>query len=173
MIEKDYIIEAEVDCDPTLETCFIYECDPEAEECTGNPEEDTSYFKKAKRVAANIPLCDPADELCQPFVCGEGEKDCEEILCTEETSEEGDVCNNPEQYVLDNPIEDEEAVECDPSAAEAGESDEECLAAQEGEEVICEEGDEECAAVLEGDEAAEEINAGDSGEIENSADTVE
>ncbi len=137
---KDYIIEAEVDCDPTVETCFIYECDPEAEECTGDPEEDIWYYKIMKRNAANIPLCDPADENCQALVCWEDEKDCEEILCTEETIEEGQVCNDPEQYLLDNPVEEDE-IECDPL-------DEECVEV-EIEDVICEEGEEECEAELE------------------------
>jgi len=119
MIKKDYIIEVEADCDPTLETCFIYECDPEAEECTGDPAEDTSYYKIIKRNAANIPLCDPADENCEALVCPEGEAECEVILCNEETNEEGQVCNDPEQYVIDNSVEDEE-VECE-------EGDEECI----------------------------------------------
>lgn len=122
MIKKDYIIEAEADCDPTIETCFIYECDPAAEECTGNPEEDTSYYKLIRRNAANIPLCDPNDENCEALTCPEGEVECETVLCSDETKEEGQICNDPEQYVLDNPIEDEELTECE-------EGDEGCLAA--------------------------------------------
>lgn len=154
MIQKDYIIEAEADCDPTAETCFIYECDPEAEECTGNPEEDTSYYKIVRRNAANIPLCDPNDENCEALTCPEGEAECETILCSEETAEEGQVCNDPERYVLDNPIEEEEEiVECE-------EGDEECLAAQEESgEVICdEESGEECEEAVN----AESIEEGDS-----------
>lgn len=138
MIQKDYIIEAEVDCDPTLETCFVYECDPEAEECTGDPEEDIYYYKMIRRNAANIPLCDPADENCEALTCPEGEDECEIILCSEETAEEGQVCNDPEQYVLDNPIEEEEVMECE-------EGDEECVVLEENEEeVACEEGEGEC-----------------------------
>ncbi len=149
MLKKDYIIEAEADCDPTLETCFIYECDPEEEECTGDPEEDIWYYKLIKRNAANIPLCDPADENCEALTCPEGEAECEMILCSEETAEEGQICNDPEQYIIDNPVEEEEEVaECDPAAVEAG--DEECSALQEeSAEVACEEGDAECEEGLE------------------------
>lgn len=144
MIKKDYIIEAEADCDPTLETCFVYECDPEAEECTGDPTEDISYYKILRRNAANIPLCDPVDENCEALTCPEGEAECEMVLCSDETKTEEDVCNDPVQYVLDNPVE-EEVVECE-------EGDEECLAAQE-EEVVCDEESEEgCEAA--GDETA-------------------
>jgi hypothetical protein len=107
MLKKDYIIEAEADCDPATETCFVYKCNPQTEECTGNPDEDTSYYKLIRRNASKIPTCDPADENCQPLVCGEGEKDCEEILCTEQTKTPEDVCSNPVQYNLENPAEEE------------------------------------------------------------------
>lgn len=160
VIARDYVIMGQTDCDPTTENCFIYECDPEAGECTGIPEEDTWYYKKVSRKAANIPLCDPNDENCEALVCGEGEEECEEILCSEETMAEGDICSDPETYNAENPVEEE----CkEPSGAEAG-GDEECLTEEESE---CEEGDEEClagesedasveeAACEEGDEACE------------------
>jgi hypothetical protein len=138
-IARDYAIIGQIDCDPTTEKCFIYECDPETEECTGDPEEDTWYYKKINRKAFNIPLCDPNDENCEALVCLEGEEDCEEILCREQTMEEGDVCSDPEIYNAEHPEEEEveceegdeecaseEAAECeDPSGAEAG-GDEEC-----------------------------------------------
>ena len=61
MVVKDYIIETQVSCDPMVESCFIYVCDPEnGEECTGDLEQDTSYYKLLHRNAKNIPLCDPA-----------------------------------------------------------------------------------------------------------------
>lgn len=107
VIKRDYIIEAQVDCDPMNEKCFIYECDPLIEECTGNPKDDTSYYKLIKRNASNIPLCDPASEDCQALVCPEGEKDCEIMFCSEQTKNPEDVCSDPEIYNLENPIVDE------------------------------------------------------------------
>lgn len=154
MLKRDYIIEAEADCDPTTETCFIYECDPSAEECTGNPDEDTSYYKLVRRNASKIPTCNPeADESCQPLVCGEGENDCEEILCTEETKAPEEACNDPVQYNLENPAEEEEEGEGEEAEAieEAqcdSESDEDCLEVEsetvpaEGEALEGEEGEE-------------------------------
>lgn len=155
MIKKDYVIEAQVDCDPYLETCFLWECTPgsivEGEACTGDPESDSWYFKVAKRNASRIPLCDPnTDENCQPMVCEENEPECEEIFCTEENIEEqyAAACNDPVKYTEENPVE-EEAVECE-------EGDKECEAAQETEAAACEEGDIECEAAASETSLAEE-----------------
>lgn len=135
MIKKDYIISSQVDCDPTIEKCFIWQCDPslakgEEDACTGDPEEDSWYYKIANRKAFNIPLCDPEkDETCQPFLCEEGEKDCQETLCDETNVAEGESCNDPEEYIKNNPeeIEDEdgEAVLEGDESAEAEEESEE------------------------------------------------
>lgn len=148
MIKKDYVIEAQTDCDPYAEKCFIWECDPsstvEGEACTGT-EDDIWYFQVARRNAANIPLCDPEkDETCDPWTCGENEADCETEFCAEENMEDqyASACNDPVKYTEENPVE-EEAVECeDPLAGEAG-GDAECEASQE---TICAEGDAECSA---------------------------
>lgn len=153
MIKKDYIISSQVDCDPYAENCFIWECDPdsdvEGEACTGDPEMDIWYYKIADRVAANIPLCDPnEDETCLPFECDIDEADCGETLCDDVTKEEqGAECSgDPEEFLLNNPIEEEEA------ACEEG--DEECEMPEE--EAICEEGDEECEAAAEEETTCEE-----------------
>lgn len=140
MIKRDYIIQAQIDCDPETENCFIWECDPmsleEGEKCTGNPDEDIWYYKILRRNAKNVPDCDPKNEDCTAYVCGEGEKDCAEELCAPENVPNGEECNNPEQYLLENPPESE--------GEECAESDEECLADEEN--IECEAGDEECAA---------------------------
>lgn len=150
MIKKDYVIEAQVDCDPYVDECFVWECDPEStvegEACTGDPESDIWYFNVARRNASKIPLCDPGtDESCDPWTCEENEKDCETVFCEESIMEEqyATACVDPVQFAIDNPIEEEE-VECE-------EGDEECLAI---EEAICEEGDEECLALQESEEVA-------------------
>ncbi|TSC94214.1 MAG: Uncharacterized protein Athens101428_412, partial [Candidatus Berkelbacteria bacterium Athens1014_28] len=81
--------------------------------CTGKPEEDVWYFKVVRRNAGNIPLCDPdADEECEPFLCSEDEKDCEEEFCAEENMENYSAasCNDPAIFSAQNPI--EETDEC-------------------------------------------------------------
>ena len=64
------------------------------------------------------------------MTCEENEKECGEILCDEETKIEQEVeCNDPEQYLLENPIEEEE----EETGEEADASNE------EGEEVSADE----------------------------------
>jgi hypothetical protein len=114
MVVRDYVVEMQTDCDPMSEACFIYVCDPEVEECSGNPEEDTWYYKMFRRNAANIPICDPSEEGCEAYVCAEEEQDCEVILCDETTLAEfdaGDACSDPEAYNLEHPEDGEEMEE--------------------------------------------------------------
>lgn len=140
MIRRDYIIEAQVDCDPYTEACFVWECDPastvEGEACVGDPESDVWYFKVAKRNAGRIPLCDPnTDENCQPMLCEEDEMECEEILCTEDQLEAqyASSCVDPVVFTAENPIEEEAAVESSAEETECAEGDAECAAASESE----------------------------------------
>jgi hypothetical protein len=127
MIKKDYLISAQIDCDPYVEKCFIWNCDPnsvvEGEACTGDPESDIWYYKIFERKAYNVPLCNPDDENCDAYTCAEEEKNCAEILCNEENKvEQGVECNDPEEYTLNNP--EEEEAECEGDDCEAAE--EEC-----------------------------------------------
>ncbi len=126
IIQKDYIIEAQTDCDPYSQRCFIWECDPasvvEGEKCVGDPEEDIWYYNIVRRNASRIPFCDPSDESCTALVCDEGEPECEQIFCTEKNKTEQEAeCNDPEQYTLDNPIEEELTEEDDTSESEGEE----------------------------------------------------
>jgi hypothetical protein len=142
VMRRDYIVQAQIDCDPEMEKCFVWECDPnsavEGEACTGDEESDIWYYKTFRRNAKNIPMCDPNDEDCTAYVCDPSEDDCSEELCTDENVPEGESCNDPEQYLLENPPEEE---------SECAEDDEECLAEKEAAE--CDEGDEECASLEE------------------------
>jgi len=157
-IKRDYIISAEMDCDPLEENCYLWICDPAVDGegyCTGDPEEDTWYYKILNRKAYNIPMCDPSDEECEALMCPEGEADCEILNC-----EEGEEdCVTSEQYLIENPDALEE--ECE-------EDDEECLL-EEGDETECEEGDEEC--LMSQEEGAEEEEMTEEGELieENTA----
>ncbi len=133
MVKKDYVVEAQTDCDPYVEQCFLWECDPESdvdgEKCTGDPEEDSWYFQVIKRNASRIPLCDSAtDENCEALVCGENEPECEYEFCTEENMEDqyASACNDPMKYTEENPVE-EESIECE-------EGDTECESAQQDED---------------------------------------
>ena len=116
VMRQDYIVESQADCDPTSEKCFVYLCDPSTENCTGDVDADTSYYKLSRRKANMIPKCDPTDASCLPFTCGKNETDCEEIFCDAQTVKKGDECNDPQRYVIDHPPVEEENVACDPVA---------------------------------------------------------
>lgn len=137
MIKKDYVIEAQADCDPTTEKCFVSVCDPKKETCTGDEEKDTTYFKKISRLAFNIPLCDPADKECQALVCPEGEKGCTVNFCDEKTKGKDGECSDPEQYNIDHPAVDETATTC-------AEGDTECAAANDA--AACDQATADCSA---------------------------
>ncbi len=104
MVKRDYAIESQADCDPTVERCFVHVCDPDpnvdGDSCTGNLDEDTWYTKNINRIAYNIPNCSQEDKNCTPSVCGIGELGCSYTLCNEGNVPEGDTCNSPQIYNL-------------------------------------------------------------------------
>ncbi len=121
IVAHDYVIEAEADCDPYTEVCFTYVCDPEVgEECTGDPLEDTSYYKIISRNAKNIPLCDPEEEGCEALICPEDEEDCEITFCDPATAAEEMICTDPAAYTLENSIEEDAATGEDEMGGETG-----------------------------------------------------
>jgi len=139
VVFKNYIVEAQADCDPETEKCFFWQCDPnsteEGEACTGDEENDSWYYQLIRRKAYDVPLCNPDDdELCTPMECNpEREEGCEIVFCDEETKIEQEVeCSDPVEYLLNNPIEEE-----DVSGDEIGEE-----SAEGG--VVCDEGDDTC-----------------------------
>ncbi|MFA5986093.1 MAG: hypothetical protein WC819_01940 [Parcubacteria group bacterium] len=119
VIDRGYILVYHDDCDPTVEICYVWECDPDAvdeeEKCTGNPEEDVWYYTHLERLAKNVPECNVDDADCDPFACDDGEEDCGEVTCTEETAKVDEVtCSDPETYINEHPealLEDEEGEE--------------------------------------------------------------
>lgn len=115
VFRRDYTIATEVSCNPETEACFVRTCNPEEEECTGNPEEDTWYYKIISKNAGNIYSCDSSNEACGEVKCEPGEKNCEEILCDAANTGEGETCNDPATYVKPTPAEGEAVLdaECD------------------------------------------------------------
>ncbi|MEI7426185.1 MAG: hypothetical protein WCK16_04670 [Candidatus Moraniibacteriota bacterium] len=111
IVQKNYTIESQVDCDPYVHNCFVWRCDPESivegEGCTGDSKIDTQYYNLVKRIATNIPRCDPdKDENCLPMLCGKSEKKCESIFCVE--NDPLGECSNPIEYAKNNPPEEVE-----------------------------------------------------------------
>lgn len=146
MVKRDYTIQAQIDCDPTTENCFIWHCDPKSltpgDECTGVPDNDTWYYKILFRNAKNIPNCDPKDKSCTAYVCSDGEKDCNVEFCTPQNVKKGEECNDPVKYNIDNPPADNTTnTECAPD-------DQECLdAAAQDNSGECDSTTQDCASV--------------------------
>lgn len=157
VIAKNYLIEAQTDCDPYAQKCFVWECDPasdvDGEKCTGDPEKDIWYYNLVERNASRIPLCDPADENCKALVCGDNEPDCQYIFCDDQTKVAQEVeCSDPVEYTKENPPEEESS----------------------SDEATCEEGDTECEANSAADSSAEEDQcAPDDTECQNAADQTD
>lgn len=105
-IDRSYPVYAEVPCDPVSESCFVYRCNPEEEECTGIPDEDTSYYKKVERRASSLPLCDPNIEGCAVSLCEENASDCTITLCDASDSEA--ECSVVEDFAPDEVESDEQ-----------------------------------------------------------------
>jgi hypothetical protein len=152
MISKNYITEAQADCDPYAQKCFIWECDPqsnvEGEKCTGDPEKDIWYYSLVERNSSKIPLCDPNDENCKALECSENETDCSYIYCDDETKIAQEAqCSDPVEYTKNNPPEEED-VSSDDATCEEG--DTECEATITNEE--CAPDDTECQSATTGDD---------------------
>ena len=104
IIKKNYYIEAQTDCDPRMEVCFVSVCDPATDsECPQAEAERATYYKLIKKKASNIPLCDPNDADCAALDCSD-KTICEETLCDPANPGEGVTCNDPEKYNADNPV---------------------------------------------------------------------
>ena len=171
VVKRNYLVLAETACDPETETCFVYECDPEEGECTGDPEEDTSYYAKIKKKAFNFPECENGE--CPDPVCEEGESDCEVILCDEENKEEWESCNDPEEYKASLEEAEDEEEDGDSGEEDLEEDPEELEEDGDETEEESDEFDEENSAEEDEatDESTEEISAEDTDEElpENSA----
>ncbi len=104
MVQNNFLVKYQTPCDPAVESCFVYECDPEADECTGDPEEDTTYYSLMYRLANNIPACDVEVEgdCDKAYTCPVGEEGCEIVTCNDETSvaEESD-CSDPGDFITE------------------------------------------------------------------------
>lgn len=112
-IYQDFPVTVEAECDPASESCFVYHCDPEFEECTGDPEEDTWYYKRITKQGNMFPVCEGGE--CPEVSCAEDEPACEVEFCDPDGEEE---CSDPEAFLqadMDSEIPtDEPAVESDP-----------------------------------------------------------
>jgi hypothetical protein len=97
-ILMDYPISVQVSCDPSQDQCFVHVCDPDVESCSGNLEEDTSYYKIVNKLASRMLECSGGDDCPEPS-CDTGEIGCEVVFCIDEVAaSHGETCNNPSEF---------------------------------------------------------------------------
>lgn len=98
IVKGHFLVKYKVPCDQTADNCFIHDCDESLDECTGDVEQDTSYYTLMYRLANNIPSCEDDSSNCQEFTeCGDSEEGCRKIFCDESVSQiEGAECSNSE-----------------------------------------------------------------------------
>ena len=107
-VAKDYYITAQADCDPTTQKCFVWKCDPsstvEGEKCTGDATKDTWYYQHVKKMANQIPHCDPdTDDSCKALECDPG-MDCQVTYCDADLAKADQAeCSDPDEYNKENP----------------------------------------------------------------------
>lgn len=123
VIERDFIITAEISCDPEVENCFIWDCDIADEEC------DQSPYKYITKNAKNAPLCDPyTDEGCEELFCSPGEADCEITICSEDELGDEEICSadfdfSGEELDSEDMSGEDENLEMESEASSEGESE--------------------------------------------------
>lgn len=89
VVNRDFMISNEIDCDPETESCFIYDCNLEEypEECEEYP------YKYIYTSAAETEYCDPyASDDCEELTCLEDSEVCEIIECSPDTVSFGESC---------------------------------------------------------------------------------
>ncbi len=97
---RNYSVEMHVPCDPAANTCFVLVCDPEAEECSGDPIQDTTFHSVLDKMAYAIPACDPKEDACMAsLVCNDGEKNCMMSYCEESALEDGERCSDESDII--------------------------------------------------------------------------
>ncbi len=113
VVARDYFVTFEAPCDPEVESCFLYECDPEAvdAECSGDPAEDTYYYKNMQKKAYALRNCVGDPGGCVEATCAEGEEDCMEIQCGSLNANSDGECYGPGLIGEDATMDDDTATD--------------------------------------------------------------
>jgi len=80
-IVRDYLVFANVPCDPVQHSCFI-----------GNGQDTPQYYEKISKKANTIPVCNGWLDQCPELTCVQGDSSCTVEYCQSDT---GDACHGP------------------------------------------------------------------------------
>lgn len=109
VVQKDYQIEAEVSCDPAVESCFHYEpepCSMDDYDCLSLPPEEAYDYKMISKKAATIYACEQTEEKLgcdEELSCVEDEENCFYTTCDPDADEECAVALEEEPEVIAEP----------------------------------------------------------------------
>lgn len=92
VIFRDYFVQISVHCDPSQESCFVYTCNEDSQECSDDSENGIWYYKFVTKKAYTLPDCSKEEFVCRNLSCKEGEKNCIETECDPSEVEEGVSC---------------------------------------------------------------------------------
>lgn len=90
-LDKDFVLIANIPCDPAIESCFRVICDGECDDSMHIVNSDGSPYKKVTMHASYAPEC-LESENCTDFTCPAEDETCTIDTCSEETIEEGEEC---------------------------------------------------------------------------------
>lgn len=83
-VRHNYLVDADVPCNPATERCFVADCTPENDlGC------DTSPYKKVEIRASNAPTC-LEEHTCSSFQCAGPA--CTVTYCSDDALSDGEVC---------------------------------------------------------------------------------
>lgn len=92
-IVRDYNLIAEIECDPSINSCFVWE----------DEDGEIWYYNLIEKKASNVSVCNPHREECEELSCEDDEEGCEIIFCDVNDLDEGEECIGPgliEDYKL-------------------------------------------------------------------------
>lgn len=91
-VNDNYVLLANVACDPEVESCFVWDCDLDEPDC------DRSSYKKVEILASEAPAC-LEEHGCENFSC-DYSSSCKVIECADVYLEEWEICIMPEPSAI-------------------------------------------------------------------------
>ena len=101
IVHKNFYIDVNTQCDPSVESCFAWDCDPEEdEECDNTP------YKKVSILSSDAPKC-LEEHSCENFTCDSNVELCEIVYCSESVLDEGEICATADEEIPEEQLEEE------------------------------------------------------------------
>ena len=83
--DNNFYLYVSTSCNPEIESCFVVDCSEDEEGC------DTTPYKRVEILKSEAPAC-LEEHSCEDFSC-DVDSDCTITTCSEENTEEWEVCS--------------------------------------------------------------------------------